>query len=122
VCSELRALALGVIEQDRLIVTIGVAVGGRVRTRRRVELVGLARMLGRKSLERRRPVLEPLLDRRRVPFTQGEDARLHADEGIVLLALLDEGCEARTHRDLGALAHVAQQVSLDSNVRYLFVM
>jgi hypothetical protein len=119
---ELGSLALRVVEQDGFVVAVGFGVTVRRRVRRHVELVGLTGMLCREALERRRPVFETFLDRRRVPFAKREDARLHPNERVVLFAFFDESREACAHRDLGALAHVAEQVSLDGYVSYLFVM
>jgi hypothetical protein len=57
-----------------------------------------------------------------VPLAQGKNARLHADDGRALVFLLQQRGEPGTHGDLGALAHVAEEVLLDGELRDLLVV
>ena len=57
-----------------------------------------------------------------VPLTQGEDARLHANDRVRLVFLLQQRGEPGTHGDLGALADVGEKVLLDRKLGDLLVV
>jgi hypothetical protein len=88
----------------------------------RADLLGFARHLGSQAFERGGSIQKSLFDRRRIPVAERENARLDADEGVILVPLFDERRESRAHGHLGALAHVTEQIFFDGDVSYLFVM
>ena len=57
-----------------------------------------------------------------VPLAEREDARLHLDDRVVLVVLLEGRREPGAHRDLGRLAHVREEVLLDRELRDLLVV
>jgi len=72
--------------------------------------------------ERWRAIGETSFDGLLIPIPKGEYPRLDTDQRVFLVTLFDERGEARSHRNLGAFAHVAQEVFLDRDVSDLLVM
>ncbi len=66
--------------------------------------------------------IRPRAQRLLIPLPERKYARFDSDERRVSRVLLEHRGKPRAHRDLGALADVAEQVLLYRNIRDLFVV